>query len=943
MEPSITDIILKHLEELGEQDFKRFREKLREHKVHGSNIPWSALEKADYYDTVNKIVECFKDDAVDESVKILDHIGNRNVAQKLRAEHKDALRRYKDKIKQKFEKVKDHNSDWTEYKLLDEEYTQLRIQTKGCTRSIRPKLVRQKTVDNDSNLKDLVAPERNKNLVLKGSAGMGKSYTVRKVMLEWASNTAYCMFNYAFYLDCKNLMNIEEGISLDKLLFQDCEDLMNEEIEKVPENVLILIDGFDALTFTSDSCQIKTTQRSKSPSLHILQLFQRKELRGCYLIITIRSAIADQIPDQENIDQWAEILGFPEESIEEYFHKNFDEPEQATAVVEQVKANKKLLAMCETPLTCWVVCALSKSCEVTSDSLTHIFVNYIYSLLKYHNSTLDKAEAKTILMILCEMSKEGVENNKWDFDNEQLLNKFQNLTFPTNFLNKESYQYGVSKKVKYSFVHRSVQEVLAAVFIANNKVLCRDFLNKSLSSPHQRDTIIYLFGLCKGDTLEPFQNFNLQCFTELKSQLCSWIKEAVKYFKKRPRDSHLLQDIMFCLYELNDNELTKSTMGLLEMVEMYDIPLNKRDFLVLNYCLQNAKSLKKLILANCNMRRNDVETLLPHLRNVQQFTIEICELSKESVKLLSHEITRNCQPMKLVLSQTPVSDGLILKCSSSEEDMKSLKHNVITEQCVTALLDLAGTMVTLVDLDLEDCEMGDNLASQLCDGLKTTKIHTLGLIENALSDMCIPAICSLIEKGTLSTLHLYSNKFSDEGVQKLFQSKKSPSSRLKDLGESSQAFLLRRKLFTGNHWCFIHLVSNHVRSLSSYAEDIPLLVRLGVNVETAYHSCEAATRIMQTIARTISAESKAKLESAAFWGLIFDGSEDIIKTEQEIVFIVPVSNIGQFTTEFLGLIELGADRSAQTVADGLVKTFPGSRLGQLEEKVGRCVHRRGCC
>ncbi|MBN3293732.1 NLRP3 protein, partial [Polypterus senegalus] len=880
MEPSITDIILKHLEELGEQDFKRFREKLREHKVHGSNIPWSALEKADYYDTVNKIVECFKDDAVDESVKILDHIGNRNVAQKLRAEHKaygsmiqgrrdDALRRYKDKIKQKFEKVKDHNSDWTEYKLLDEEYTQLRIQTKGCTRSIRPKLVRQKTVDNDSNLKDLVAPERNKNLVLKGSAGMGKSYTVRKVMLEWASNTAYCMFNYAFYLDCKNLMNIEEGISLDKLLFQDCEDLMNEEIEKVPENVLILIDGFDALTFTSDSCQIKTTQRSKSPSLHILQLFQRKELRGCYLIITIRSAIADQIPDQENIDQWAEILGFPEESIEEYFHKNFDEPEQATAVVEQVKANKKLLAMCETPLTCWVVCALSKSCEVTSDSLTHIFVNYIYSLLKYHNSTLDKAEAKTILMILCEMSKEGVENNKWDFDNEQLLNKFQNLTFPTNFLNKESYQYGVSKKVKYSFVHRSVQEVLAAVFIANNKVLCRDFLNKSLSSPHQRDTIIYLFGLCKGDTLEPFQNFNLQCFTELKSQLCSWIKEAVKYFKKRPRDSHLLQDIMFCLYELNDNELTKSTMGLLEMVEMYDIPLNKRDFLVLNYCLQNAKSLKKLILANCNMRRNDVETLLPHLRNVQQFTIEICELSKESVKLLSHEITRNCQPMKLVLSQTPVSDGLILKCSSSEEDMKSifiqnvpesivflrwflhdckcspnqlyfhklhdtvvvemctilkevqcqlevlsLKHNVITEQCVTALLDLAGTMVTLVDLDLEDCEMGDNLASQLCDGLKTTKIHTLGLIENALSDMCIPAICSLIEKGTLSTLHLYSNKFSDEGVQKLFQSKKSPSSRLKDLGldncdRSSQSFNLKSALSR------VTLASRFLRALRS--------------------------------------------------------------------------------------------------------------------------------
>uniref|UniRef100_A0A8C4TAJ6 Pyrin domain-containing protein n=1 Tax=Erpetoichthys calabaricus TaxID=27687 RepID=A0A8C4TAJ6_ERPCA len=88
MEPSITDMILKHLEELGEQDFKRFREKLREHKVHGLKIPWSVLEKADYYDTVNNIVRCFDDNAVVESVKILEHIGNRNVAEKLRAEHK---------------------------------------------------------------------------------------------------------------------------------------------------------------------------------------------------------------------------------------------------------------------------------------------------------------------------------------------------------------------------------------------------------------------------------------------------------------------------------------------------------------------------------------------------------------------------------------------------------------------------------------------------------------------------------------------------------------------------------------------------------------------------------------------------------------------------------------------------------------------------------------
>ena len=71
--------------------------------------------------------------------------------------------------------------------------------------------------------------------------------------------------------------------------------------------------------------------------------------------------------------------------------------------------------------------------------------------------------------------------------------------------------------------------------------------------------------------------------------------------------------------------------------------------------------------------------------------------------------------------------------------------------------------------------------------------------------------------------------------------------------------------------------AKHTRPMSSYSEDIPLPKRLGVNVGGAYHSREGGTRIMQSIAHTISADLRAKLQSAEFWGLMFDGSEDITK------------------------------------------------------------------
>ncbi|XP_062389624.1 uncharacterized protein LOC134078010 [Sardina pilchardus] len=90
---------------------------------------------------------------------------------------------------------------------------------------------------------------------------------------------------------------------------------------------------------------------------------------------------------------------------------------------------------------------------------------------------------------------------------------------------------------------------------------------------------------------------------------------------------------------------------------------------------------------------------------------------------------------------------------------------------------------------------------------------------------------------------------------------------------------------------------------------------------------------MQSIACTISVELRAKLQSAEFWGLLFDGSEDITKTEQEIVYIVSVSSNGEFSSDFIGLIELGADRTAQAITNGLARLFQDTGLDDWTTKL----------
>lgn len=98
--------------------------------------------------------------------------------------------------------------------------------------------------------------------------------------------------------------------------------------------------------------------------------------------------------------------------------------------------------------------------------------------------------------------------------------------------------------------------------------------------------------------------------------------------------------------------------------------------------------------------------------------------------------------------------------------------------------------------------------------------------------------------------------------------------------------------------------------MHSYEEDITLSKRFGVNIGSAYPSREDGARIMQSITQIISSELCEKLKAAKFWGVLFDGSENITKMEHEIVYIVSVSNNGEFTSDFIGLINLGVNRTA---------------------------------
>lgn len=82
---TLSDVLLQGLEDLEEQDFKKFRHKLSEFAFDDKpSIPWSKLEKADRIDAARLLKERYgQESAVDVAIKIFSTLNLNNFALEL--------------------------------------------------------------------------------------------------------------------------------------------------------------------------------------------------------------------------------------------------------------------------------------------------------------------------------------------------------------------------------------------------------------------------------------------------------------------------------------------------------------------------------------------------------------------------------------------------------------------------------------------------------------------------------------------------------------------------------------------------------------------------------------------------------------------------------------------------------------------------------------------
>ncbi|XP_059210540.1 NACHT, LRR and PYD domains-containing protein 12-like isoform X1 [Centropristis striata] len=679
-------------------------------------------------------------------------------------------------------------------------------------------------------------------VLTNGVAGIGKTFSVQKFSLDWAEGLENQDVSVVIPLSFRELNLIrDEQYSLLELLHVFHPTLQKVTAEKLAVcNILFIFDGLDesrlSLDFNNKEVVSDVTQKS-SVSVLLTNLIEGKLLPLALVWITSRPAAANQIPPAY-VDRVTEVRGFTDAQKEEYFRRSVSDEERSSRIISHIQTSRSLHIMCLIPVFCWITATVLDHMLTTDQrgelpkTLTDLYSHFLLVQTKKKKQKYDEGHEtcpqelieadREVLLKLGRLAFEQLQKGNIMFYQEDLEQCGLDVTkvsvhsgVCTEIFKRENV---IFQKTVYCFVHLSIQEFLAAVYMfhcytnRNTEVVeafleeeeeegedcpLDDFLRrameKSLKSKngHLDLFVRFLHGL----SLESNQRLlgGLLGQTDNSPEV---IQRAINNLKEMntyeiPPDRSI--NIFHCLTEMNDLSVHQEIQEFLKSENRSKKKLSVIHCSALAYMLQMSEEvLDELDLKKYNTTAEGRRRLIPAVRNCRKAQLSSCRLSGIHCEVVASALKSNPSHLReLNLSHNYLKNSGVTLCAGLEspncrlETLRLRSCSFSEISCASLASALKSNPSHLRELQLRGNKLQDSGLKLLCDFLQSPncRLESLRLRGCSLSEISCASLASALKSNPshLKELDLSENYLQDSGAKLLCDFLQSPNCRLETL------------------------------------------------------------------------------------------------------------------------------------------------------------------
>ena len=622
---------------------------------------------------------------------------------------------------------------------------------------------------------EILAPLETTNdpqfVLIEGAPGIGKSVLLKEIEYLWATKQILQKFKLVLLICLRDPAVQQEMPLINDLL--KLFYIRDQEAAKIAsacskylsnnegEDLVLMFDGYDE--YPESLCK---------DSL-IADILKRKVLPYCGLIISSRPDASVSLREQATVR--VDILGFAEAEREHYITEAVKgQPQKVEELTRYLQGHSTISSLCFVPFNIVVLVHLYKQGFPLPQNSAQLYNYFIYlsirrHLSKYGHHLQDNVAELTelskltnlpepynkVIKQLSRLSLEALNVNKLIFTLSEIKAACPDITAIPGairgfgLLQAIEHLGLIGTTTTFNFVHFSVQEYLAAHYIANLSAdeELRIIEDKFWSKIHFNMFSIYVT-FTKGQR-PSFKHF-----------LCSG-NEAIAISDKFLNDQLRCLQLYRCYHEAGDDAICKviedSVTFSKKRIALGSHTLTPSD--VENLTVFLASSFQKqwdgLNLSDCYIQDHGLHLLHRGLLHCSDVTITALWLHYNGLTTLSSPLIRN----------------ITVSCNVKELWLNG-NYNIGEDEQLYSILTSPSTM--LETLCMNNTHLSSRAAITLFNTLKdNNKLKQLNIASNEITDGATDAITTALkENNCLVRLYMYDNPLTGEAIVNIVSSLK---------------------------------------------------------------------------------------------------------------------------------------------------------------------------